>query len=202
MVYAGFRDARRDIPDPPPAQSAPDPHDEENMDARPDQEEMEQAINKFLQLLEKQEKRGFKNLATLLSHLPKPAQGSACSTSVAKAIEAGFLTALDKDQAYMFTTLELLWYRHAQDHRLLTWDILGYPSLFGDILGLPTRLFLSFRCSRIVLLLLTVTVQIKGLSQWQQSLAWPIASAGMPVYWALGSLRLSEFQGEALGTGK
>ena len=70
-----FRDARLDIPDPPPAQSAPDPHDEENMDARPDQEEMEQAINKFLQLLEKQEKKGFKDLATLLSHLPKTAQG-------------------------------------------------------------------------------------------------------------------------------
>ena len=30
---------------------------------------MEQAINKFLQRLEKQEKRGFKDLATLLSHL-------------------------------------------------------------------------------------------------------------------------------------
>ena len=83
MAYAGFRDARRDIPDPPPAQLAPDPHDEENMDARPDQEEMEQAINKFLQLLEKQEKKGFKDLATLLSHLSKPAQGSARSMSVA-----------------------------------------------------------------------------------------------------------------------
>ena len=42
-----------------------------NMDARPDQEEMEQAISKFLQRLEK---KGFKDLATLLSHLPKPAQ--------------------------------------------------------------------------------------------------------------------------------
>ena len=68
MVYAGFRDARRDIPYPPPAQSAPysDPHDEENMDVRPDQEEMEEAINKFLQRLEKQEKKGFKDLPTLL----------------------------------------------------------------------------------------------------------------------------------------
>ena len=57
MVYAGFRDTCLDIPDPPPAQSAPDPgpHDEEIMDVRPDQEEMEQAINKFLQWLEKQE---------------------------------------------------------------------------------------------------------------------------------------------------
>ena len=77
MVFAGFRNARRDIQDPPQAQSTPyqGPHDEEIMDVRPDQEEMEQAINKFLQWLEKQEKRGFKALATLLSQLPKLAQG-------------------------------------------------------------------------------------------------------------------------------
>ena len=53
--------------------------------------------------LEKQEKRGFKDLATLLSQLPKLAQGSARSISVAEAMEAGFLPALDEDQAYMFT---------------------------------------------------------------------------------------------------
>ena len=28
-------------------------------------------------------------------------------------------------------------YQHAQDHRLLTLDILGYPGLFGDILDQP-----------------------------------------------------------------
>ena len=42
------------------------------MDARPDQEEMEQATNKFLQPLEMQEKKGFKEMATLLLQLPKP----------------------------------------------------------------------------------------------------------------------------------
>ena len=55
--------------------------------------------------------------------------------SVAKAMEAGFLPALDKDQSDMFTLSELRLYLHAQHHRLLPWDILGYPSLFGDILG-------------------------------------------------------------------
>ena len=39
----------------------PDQHEEENMDARSDQEEMEQGINKFLQRLEKQEKEGMKD---------------------------------------------------------------------------------------------------------------------------------------------
>ena len=55
MVYAGFC---RDIQDPPDAQSArasPNPHNEEYMYARPespDQEKMEEAINKFLVQLE------------------------------------------------------------------------------------------------------------------------------------------------------
>ena len=56
---------------------------------------------------------------------------------VAEAMEAGFLPALDKDQASVFTPLELHLYQHAQDHRLLTRDILGHPSLFGDILDQP-----------------------------------------------------------------
>ena len=67
--------------------------------------------------------------------------------SVAEAME--FLPALDEDQANMLTPKELRLYLHAQDHRLLTRDILGYPSLFGDILGLSIRLFLSCHCSRI-----------------------------------------------------
>ena len=89
MVYSGFRDSQRDIPDPPPAQLAPTSTMKKTW--MPDLsggvfEDMEQAINKFLQLcqqLEKQEKKGFKELATLLSHLLKPAQGSARSMSVA-----------------------------------------------------------------------------------------------------------------------
>ena len=86
------------------------------MDARPDQEGMEQAINKC-QLN------------------PCSGQESVSLISVTEAMAAGFLPALDEDQADMFTPLELLLYRHAQDHRLLTGDILGYPSVFGDILG-------------------------------------------------------------------
>ena len=89
MVYAGFHDARPYIPDPPRAQSAPDPHDEENMDARLDQEEMGQANNKFWTM-------------------SRP-----------------------------ITPSELRLYRHAQDHRLLSRDILGYPSLFGNMLAQP-----------------------------------------------------------------
>ena len=35
------------------------------------------------------------------------------------------------------TPSELRLYRHAQDHRLLSRDILGYPSLFGNMLAQP-----------------------------------------------------------------
>ena len=71
--------------------------------------------------------------------------------SVAEAMEAGFLPALYEDQADMFTPSELLLYRHAQDHRLLSRDILCYPSSFGKIFGLSTRPFLSCSGSRIAL---------------------------------------------------
>ena len=77
MVCIGFRDARRDIQDPPPGQgarSAAGPHDEENMDARPDQEEMEEAINNFLLLLEKQDKKGFKTWPPYCPSCPRPHQ--------------------------------------------------------------------------------------------------------------------------------
>jgi len=44
--------------------------------------------------------------------------------SVADAIKAGFLSAVDKDTANMFILSELRLYRHAQDHRS-NWDIQG-----------------------------------------------------------------------------
>ena len=133
-----FSNTRRDIPDPPPAQQAPEPHDEENMDARGQLDLTRRRWSK--PSTKKQEKNGFKDLATVLSQLPKPAQGSAHSMSVAlaEAMEAGFLPALDEDQAGMFTPSELRLYQHAHNHRLLSRDILGYPSLFADILGLST----------------------------------------------------------------
>ena len=53
---------------------------------------------------------------------------------------------------------------------------------------------LTTQCIKFVLILLKVTVQIRGLSRWQQSRALPTTSAVNPVYWALGSLRLFEFQ--------
>ena len=123
-------------------------------DARPDQEEMEQAINKILQLLprrlEKQEK---KHLATLLSQLPKPAvapaQGSARWASLhvcGRGFWGWFSPNTGRRSGRYVTPRKLRLYLHAQDN---TRDILGYPSLFSDILVLSTRLFLTCCCSKI-----------------------------------------------------
>ena len=115
LLYTGFRNSRRPIPAPPSDPgSGQDPHDEEYMDARPDKEEMEEAIEKFLSRLEKQEQRGFKDLKTLLSELPCPQPAAERSLSVSGAVEAGFLPKQDEDVVDMFTPSELRLYRHAQ----------------------------------------------------------------------------------------
>ncbi len=67
------------------------------MDARPDKEEMEEAIENFLSRLEKQEQSGFRDLKTLLSELPLPQQAARRSLSVSEAMEAGFLPKPDED---------------------------------------------------------------------------------------------------------
>ena len=87
------------------------------MDARPDKEDMEEAIKHFLSRLEKQEELGFRDLHRLLSELPLPQPAAGRSLSVLEAIEAGFLPEQDEDVADMFTPSELRLYRHAQDHR-------------------------------------------------------------------------------------
>ena len=87
------------------------------MDARPDKEEMEEAIENFLSRLEKQEQRGFRDLKTLLSELPCPEcpqQAAGRSLSVSEAMEAGLLPKPDEDVVDMFTPSELRLYRHAQ----------------------------------------------------------------------------------------
>ena len=87
------------------------------MDARPDKEDMEEAIEHFLSRLEKQEEEGFRDLHRLLSELPLPQPAAGRSLSVSEAIEAGFLPEQDEDVVDMFTPSELRLYRHAQDHR-------------------------------------------------------------------------------------
>ncbi len=61
LVCTAFRKTRRPIPAPPldpGSGQLQDPHDEEYMDARPDKEDMEEAIENFLSRLERVKKSG------------------------------------------------------------------------------------------------------------------------------------------------
>ena len=140
MVYADFRDSRWDIQDSPSAQldpgAAQDPHDEERMEARPDQEELEEAIINFLLLLEKQKKKGFKDFKAW-PHIIPVVQGCTgfCSLDVSgrrgrRRLKTSLSTAPDKDHSNLnkFTLSEPRLYQHAQDHcddHRLNWDIPG-----------------------------------------------------------------------------
>ena len=108
MLYTGFRNYRQPIPAPPSDPgSRQDPRDEKYMDARPDKEEMQEAIENFLSRLEKQEWSCFRDLKTLLSELPFPQPAAGRSLSVSEDMEAGFLPKPDEDVVDMFTPSEL-----------------------------------------------------------------------------------------------
>jgi len=87
------------------------------MHARPDQEEMEEAINAFLSRMEQAEKRGFRDLHSILSKLSMPTPAPGRTLTVDQAILAGFLPEYDHDMVDRFTPSESLLYRHAQQYR-------------------------------------------------------------------------------------
>ena len=114
----------RDIPLPSAAQDdmdegSPCPEDGDFFDARPDAAETEEAINKFLKGLERQEEAGFDRLHSLLCRLPVPVSTNGSNMSHTEALDGGFLPKMDEEQQKRFTPSELLFklYRHAVEYR-------------------------------------------------------------------------------------
>jgi hypothetical protein len=100
----------------------PCPEDEEFFECRPDAADMEEAIGKFMEGMEKQERTGYAALHKLLQgpSLPVPVLKTAgCMTQV-EAFEGGFLRDLDEDEKKRFTLSELLLYKVAVEHRYIT----------------------------------------------------------------------------------
>ena len=98
----------------------PCPEDAEFFECRPDAADMEEAIGKFMEGMEKQERTGYAALHELLEGLPLPVQKTAGSMTQAEAFEGGFLRDLDKDEKKRFTPSELLLYKVAVEHRYIT----------------------------------------------------------------------------------
>ena len=95
----------------------PCPEDADFMDARPDAAEMEEAIGKFVNGLEQQERSGYHELHSLLSRLPAPVAKSGKTMSHAAAMEGGFLPKMTEEELKRFTPTELLLWRHAKEYR-------------------------------------------------------------------------------------
>ena len=96
---------------------SPCPEDADFMDARPDAAEMEEAIGKFVNGLEQQERSGYHELHSLLSRLPVPVANSGKTMSHAAALEGGFLPKMTEEELKRFTPTELLLWRHAKEYR-------------------------------------------------------------------------------------
>ena len=96
---------------------SPCPEDADFMDARPDAAEMEEAIGKFVNGLENQERSGYHELHSLLSKLPVPVANSGKTMSHAAALEGGFLPKMTEEELKLFTPTQLLLWRHAKEYR-------------------------------------------------------------------------------------
>ena len=128
ITIPGFRLQRRDHAGEPPQarpqsddeadpRDQPDPNDEELLHARPDQKEMEAAIEDFNSRMQGQQQQGYTQLHNILARLPNPKKVSKRAITVTEAIEGGVLPRSGSEDATLFTPSEVLLYKHAQDMR-------------------------------------------------------------------------------------
>ena len=118
------RDANRLVPDTQQApadqdndRGEPCPEDNEFFD-RPDADTMEEAISRFMDGLEAQERGGFNDLHGLLGRLPVPTVKPGQAMTHKDALEGGFIPSMTEEEQKRFTPSELILYKHALEYRL------------------------------------------------------------------------------------
>ncbi len=82
--------------------------DEEFFQGRPDADDMEEAITKFLDAMEGQERSGFKDLHRFLGRLPLPVAKGDRAMLHSEALEGGFTPKMDEEEQKRFAQSELL----------------------------------------------------------------------------------------------
>ena len=128
----GFRGAIRDEPGLSeryvPAQESvldedldrdPCEEDEEFFESRPNAEEMEQAIGKFLDGMPAVESKGYEQLHRHLARLPVPEKKIISAMSHTEAVDGGLIKTLSEEELKRFTPSELLLYKIASEHRYM-----------------------------------------------------------------------------------
>jgi preprotein translocase subunit SecA len=78
---------------------------------------MEEAVSKFVEGLEAQERSGFDDTQRLLTGLPVPVTRAIRLMTHAQAIEAQFLPNMTEEEQKRFTPSELLLYKHALEYK-------------------------------------------------------------------------------------
>jgi hypothetical protein len=128
---AGFRGSRSDeellaggpvatqphVTDDDEGDDNPCTEDEEFFQGRPDADDMEEAITKFLDGMEGQERSGFKDLHRFLGCLPLPVAKGDRAMLHSEALEGGFIPKMDEEEQKRCTPSELLLYKHALEYR-------------------------------------------------------------------------------------
>ena len=128
----GFRGAIRDEPGLSeryvPAQESvldedldrdPCEEDEEFFESRPNAEQMEQAIGKFLDGMPAVESKGYEQLHRHLARLPVPEKKIISAMSHTEAVDGGLIKTLSEEELKRFTPSELLLYKIASEHRYM-----------------------------------------------------------------------------------
>ncbi len=87
--------------------------DEEYFMSRPNAEEMEQAISKFLDGMPALKSNGYQQLHRHLAKLPVPDKQKISSMTHAEAVEGGFIKTMSEEGLKRFTPTEVLLYKHA-----------------------------------------------------------------------------------------
>ena len=93
------------------------PPEDEELFETPDADAKEEAISKFLDGLEQQERRGFTEIQTYLQRLPVPGCAEIRKMTHAEAIEGQFLPNMSEEEQKRFTPSELLLYKHALEYK-------------------------------------------------------------------------------------
>jgi hypothetical protein len=113
---------------------------------------MEEAITKFFNGMEGQERSGFTDWHRFLGCLPLPVAKGDSGMSHSKALESGFIPKTDEEEQKRFTLLEFLLYIHALEYRFFvhTLYIHVHTEAFLFIhytYNVPTRAFLYMHCT-------------------------------------------------------
>jgi hypothetical protein len=86
----------------------------------PAAESIEEAISKFVDGLESQERSGFDDIHQLIKHLLVPVTKAISLMTHAQAIKAQFLPNMTEEEQKRFTPSELLLYKHALEYKWTT----------------------------------------------------------------------------------